>query len=138
MLFFPPRFSNKKMDFASLRVVIALVVVPTIMAQKEETTLDFVTSLSAIFFTIISGGANLLRTDDSLSFVKRLLNLADVSDAVKSPVHTSSLIGAIWNDPYVRVVTGLTVLGLAVQIFGTPYGYIAERRRKRNSIHSTW
>ena len=138
MLFFPPRFSNKKMDFASLRVVIALVVVPTIMAQKEETTLDFVTSLSAIFFTIISGGANLLRTDDSLSFVKRLLNLADVSDAVSSPAQTSSPIGVIWNDPYVRVVTGLTVLGLAVQIFGTPYGYIAERRRKRNSIHSTW
>ena len=126
------------MDFASLRVVIALVVVPTIMAQKEETTLDFVTSLSAIFFTIISGGANLLRTDDSLSFVKRLLNLADVSDAVSSPAQTSSPIGVIWNDPYVRVVTGLTVLGLAVQIFGTPYGYIAERRRKRNSIHSTW
>ena len=99
------------------------------MAQKEETTLDFVTSLSAIFFTIVSGGANLLRTDDSLSFVKRLLNLADVSDAVTSPVQSSSLIGAIWNDPYVRVVTGLTVLGLAVQIFGTPYGYIAERRR---------
>ena len=138
MLFLPLRVSKQKMDFASLRVVIALVVVPTIMAQKEETTLDFVTSLSAIFFTIISGGANLLRTDDSLSFVKRLLNLADVSDAVSSPAQTSSPIGVIWNDPYVRVVTGLTVLGLAVQIFGTPYGYIAERRRKRNSIHSTW
>ena len=138
MLFFPLRFSNKKMDFASLSIVIPLVVVPSVMAQKEETTLDFVTSLSAIFFTIVSGGANLLRTDDSLSFVKRLLNLADVSDAVTSPVQTSSLIGEIWNDPYVRVVTGLTVLGLAVQIFGTPYGYIAERRRKRNSILSTW
>ena len=138
MLFFPLRFSNKKMDFASLSIVIPLVVVPSVMAQKEETTLDFVTSLSAIFFTIVSGGANLLRTDDSLSFVKRLLNLADVSDAVTSPVQSSSLIGAIWNDPYVRVVTGLTVLGLAVQIFGTPYGYIAERRRKRNSILSTW
>ena len=138
MLFFPLRFSNKKMDFASLSIVIPLVVVPSVMAQKEETTLDFVTSLSAIFFTIVSGGANLLRTDDSLSFVKRLLNLADVSDAVTSPVQTSSPIGAIWNDPYVRVVTGLTVLGLAVQIFGTPYGYIAEKRRKRNSILSTW
>ena len=138
MLFFPLRFSNKKMDFASLSIVIPLVVVPSVMAQKEETTLDFVTSLSAIFFTIVSGGANLLRTDDSLSFVKRLLNLADVSDAVSSPAQTSSPIGVIWNDPYVRVVTGLTVLGLAVQIFGTPYGYIAERRRKRNSILSTW
>ena len=138
MLFFPPRFSNKKMDFASLRVVIALVVVPSVMAQTEETTLDLITSLSAIFFTIVSGGANLLRTDDSLSFVKRLLNLDDLSDAVTSPVQSSSVIGAIWNDPYVRVVTGLTVLGLAVQIFGTPYGYIAERRRKRNSILSTW
>lgn len=138
MLFFPLRFSNKKMDFASLSIVIPLVVVPSVMAQKEETTLDFVTSLSAIFFTIVSGGANLLRTDDSLSFVKRLLNLDDLSDAVSSPAQTSSPIGAIWNDPYVRVVTGLTVLGLAVQIFGTPYGYIAERRRKRNSILSTW
>ena len=138
MLFFPLRFSNKKMDFASLSIVIPLVVVPSVMAQREETTLDFVTSLSAIFFTIVSGGANLLRTDDSLSFVKRLLNLDDLSDAVSSPAQTSSPIGAIWNDPYVRVVTGLTVLGLAVQIFGTPYGYIAEKRRKRNSILSTW
>ena len=138
MLFFPLRASNKKMGFASLSIVIPLVVVPSVMAQKEETTLDFVTSLSAIFFTIVSGGANLLRTDDSLSFVKRLLNLDDLSDAVSSPAQTSSPIGAIWNDPYVRVVTGLTVLGLAVQIFGTPYGYIAEKRRKRNSILSTW
>ena len=126
------------MDSTSLRIVIALFVVPNVMGQTDETTLDFVTSLSAIFFTIVSGGANLLRADDSLSFVKRLLNLDDVSDAVTSPVQTSSLIGAIWNDPYVRVVTGLTVLGLAVQIFGTPYGYIAEKRRKRNSIFSIW
>ena len=70
MLFFPLRFSKQKMDFASLRVVIALVVVPSVMAQTQETTLDLITSLSAIFFTIVSGGANLLRTDDSLSFVK--------------------------------------------------------------------
>ena len=126
------------MGSTSLRIVIALFVVPNGMVQTEETTLDIVTSLSAIFFTIVSGGANLLRTDDSLSFVKRLLNLDDVSDAVSSPVQSSSLIGAIRNDPYVRVVTGLTVLGLAVQIFGAPYGYIAETRRKRNSILSIW
>lgn len=138
MLFFPLRFSKQKMGSTSLSIVVALVVVPSVMTQKEETTLDIVTSLSAIFFTIVSGGANLLRTDDSLAFVKRLLNLDDVSDAVSSPVQTSSLIGAIWNDPYVRVVTGLTVLGLAVQIFGTPFAYIAEKRRKRNSIFSSW
>lgn len=122
------------------RIFILLIVVSHVMAStNEDTTLDFFAGISAILFTVLGiGGDAVLKQRDGIGFFKRFINLEDIfSTTVSTPSKSSSVTEKLWNDPVVRVISGLTLLGLAAQIFATPYGYVSVKRRKRH-IKNTW
>ena len=117
-------------------IFMLLLLASTASTEDTETTLDFFASASAILFTVLFGRSTFLRKDDSI--LKRLLNLEDISTTIANPVQPSSFAGRLWNDPYVRVVSALTIFGLAAQIFGMPYGYTTIKRRKRHIKGWPW
>jgi len=124
------------MDSLIPYIFILLIIASTNAAEDNETTLDFLASASAILFTILFGRNTVFRRDDG--FLKRLVNLEDISTTISSPVQSSSFAGTLWNDPYVRAISALTIFGLAVQIFAMPYGYTTAKRRKRHSNNWPW
>ena len=90
-----------------------------------EPTLDVFSGISAIFFTILFEGNKLWGNNNRFDFLKRIINLEDIEP------EPSSFAGYLWKDPHVRLVVGLTVFGLATQIFGLPNGSVSIKRRKR-------
>ena len=120
-------------------IFLLLVLVSNVVASlNEEPTLDVVAGLFAILFTVLGFGGNaILRRRGGIDFFKRLVSLEDISTKDFNPSKSSSVRERLWNDPVVRVISGLTILGLAAQIFGTPYGYVSVKRRKRH-FNNTW
>ena len=107
------------------------------MATKDNTTLDFFTSTVAVVFTIFFEGSKLLTKNDGL--LKRLINLEDVSSTLTKPIKPSSFAGVLWNDPYVRAITGMTIFLLSAQIFGgRVQNTVNVKRRKRYSKIRLW
>jgi hypothetical protein len=107
------------------------------MATNDDTTLDFFTSTIAVLFTILFEGSKILTKDDG--FLKRLINLDDVANTLSKPVKPSSFAGVLWNDPYVRVMTGMTVFLVSAQIFGMRVkNTVNVKRRKRYSNIRPW
>ena len=96
-----------------------------IFLPKMEPTMDVFASFSAVFFTILLEGHKLLGKENRFSFLKRIINLEDVGP------EPSTFEGFLWSDPNVRLIVGLTVFGLATQIFGLPNGSVAFKKRKR-------
>ena len=105
-----------------------LVGTSTAMALNEdEPTMDVFASISAVFFTMLLEGSKLWGKDTRFNLLKRIINLEDISP------EPSTFAGTLWKDPHVRLLVGLTVFGLATQIFGLPNGQVAFKRRKRQS-----
>ena len=92
-----------------------------------EPTMDVFAGISAVFFTILFEGNKLWGKDKRFDFLKRIINLEDIEPK------PSTFAGSLWQDPNVRLIVGLTVFGLATQIFGLPNGYVAVKRRKRET-----
>ena len=125
------------MNFLSHCILFLLIGISNIVATKDETTLDFFTSTIAVVFTIFFEGSKLLTKDDGL--LKRLINLEDVSSTLTKPIKPSSFAGVLWNDPYVRVITGMTIFLLSAQIFGASVkNTVNVKRRKRYSKIRLW
>ena len=115
--------------FIILGFYLALVV-SSVMAKSEETsTLDFVSSMSAMFFTLLFERNAVSKGLSKMNLFKRFLSTNDQLTESSNP---TSFAQTLWSDPVVRVISGLTIVGLAAQILGTPYGYVSIKRRKRN------
>ena len=125
------------MNFLRACILFLLICISDITASEDNTTLDFFTSTIAVVFTILFEGSKILTKDDG--FLKRLINIEDVSNTLSKPVKPSSFAGVLWNDPYVRVITGMTVFLLSAQIFGARVkNTVIIKRRKRYSRIWPW